>query len=52
MKISELNERALIEHIEGLLASPEKKTVVGAGEDDCAVLDRLADRVDVGGREP
>jgi thiamine-monophosphate kinase len=39
MKISELNERALIEHIKGLLARPGKKTVVGAGEDDCAVLD-------------
>jgi len=39
MKISELNERALIEHIEGLLARQGKKTVVGAGEDDCAVLD-------------
>ena len=39
MKISELTERALIEHIEGLLARPGKKTVVGAGEDDCAVLD-------------
>jgi len=39
MKISELNERALIEHIQGHLARPGKKTVVGAGEDDCAVLD-------------
>lgn len=39
MKISDLNERALIEHIEGLLARPGKKTIVGAGEDDCAVLD-------------
>jgi len=39
MKISELDERALIEHIEGLLTRPGKKTVVGAGEDDCAVLD-------------
>ncbi|HMB45397.1 MAG TPA: thiamine-phosphate kinase [Candidatus Methanoperedens sp.] len=39
MKISDLNERALIEHIEGFLARPGKKTIVGAGEDDCAVLD-------------
>jgi thiamine-monophosphate kinase len=39
MKIREINERALIEHIAGLLAKPGKNTVVGAGEDDCAVLD-------------
>jgi thiamine-monophosphate kinase len=39
MKIREINERALIEHIAGLLTKPGKNTVVGAGEDDCAVLD-------------
>lgn len=39
MKIRELNERALIEHIAGLLAKSGENTVVGAGEDDCAVLD-------------
>ena len=39
MKIREIKERALIEHIAGLLAKPGKNTVVGAGEDDCAVLD-------------
>lgn len=39
MKIREINERALIEHIAGLLTKPGKTTIVGAGEDDCAVLD-------------
>jgi len=43
MKIRELNERTLIEHISGLLAKPGKNTVVGAGEDDCAVLDAGGD---------
>ncbi|PWB49376.1 MAG: thiamine-phosphate kinase [Candidatus Methanoperedenaceae archaeon] len=43
MKISELNERALIEHIQGLLARPGIKTEVCAGEDDCAVLDMGGD---------
>ncbi len=39
MKISELNERALIQHIAKLLPRHDKNIVVGAGEDDCAVLD-------------
>ena len=39
MKIRELNERVLIEHITGLLTKPGKNTIVGAGDDDCAVLD-------------
>jgi thiamine-monophosphate kinase len=39
MKISELNERALIQRIAQLLPSHDKNIVVGAGEDDCAVLD-------------
>ena len=39
MKIRELNERVLIEHIAGLLTKPGKNTIVGAGDDDCAVLD-------------
>lgn len=43
MKISELNERALIEHIQGLLARQGKETIVGPGEDDCAVLDIVGD---------
>jgi len=33
----------LIEHIAGLLTKPGKNTVVGAGEDDCAVLDMGGD---------
>ncbi len=39
MKIRELNERVLIEHITGSLTRNGKNTVVGAGDDDCAVLD-------------
>jgi thiamine-monophosphate kinase len=39
MKIRELKERDLIEHISRLLTKPGKDTVVGAGVDDCAVLD-------------
>jgi thiamine-monophosphate kinase len=39
MKISELDERALIRHIAKLLPRHDKNIVVGAGEDDCAVLD-------------
>ncbi|MCZ7401544.1 MAG: thiamine-phosphate kinase [Candidatus Methanoperedens sp.] len=39
MKISELSERALIRHIAQLLPRHDKNIVVGAGEDDCAVLD-------------
>jgi len=39
MKISELNERALIQRIAQLLPMHDKNIVVGAGEDDCAVLD-------------
>ena len=38
MKIREINERTLIEHIAGLLTKG-KSTIVGAGDDDCAVLD-------------
>jgi len=43
MKISELNERALIEHIELILSRPGIETIVGPGEDDCAVLDIMGD---------
>lgn len=39
MKASELTERELIARIAKLLARPGDKTIVGAGEDDCAVLD-------------
>jgi thiamine-monophosphate kinase len=39
MKISELNERALIQLIAQLLPRQDKNIVVGAGDDDCAVLD-------------
>jgi thiamine-monophosphate kinase len=39
MKISELNERALIQRIAQLLPRQDKNIVVGAGDDDCAVLD-------------
>lgn len=39
MKISELSERALIQRIAQLLPRHDKNIVVGAGEDDCAVLD-------------
>ncbi len=39
MKIRELSERALIEHIARLISRPANKVIEGAGEDDCAVLD-------------
>jgi thiamine-monophosphate kinase len=39
MKISELNDRALIQRIAQLLPRHDKNIIVGAGEDDCAVLD-------------
>ncbi len=39
MKVGEFNERALIAHIAKLLARPGNNVIVGAGEDDCAVLD-------------
>ena len=39
MKISELNERALIQRIAQLLPRHDNNIVVGAGEDDCAVID-------------
>ncbi len=39
MKVGELKERALIARIAKLFAEPENNVVVGAGEDDCAVLD-------------
>jgi len=39
MKISELSERDLIRRIAQLLPRHDKNIVVGAGEDDCAVLD-------------
>jgi len=39
VKISELNERALIQRIAQLLPRHEKNIVVGVGEDDCAVID-------------
>jgi len=38
MKIKELGERALIQRISGLLSGGDN-IVVGAGQDDCAVLD-------------
>ncbi len=43
MKIRELNERALIDRIAKQLSSHGKNTIVGAGEDDCAVLDTKGD---------
>jgi thiamine-monophosphate kinase len=43
MKISELNERALIRRIAKLLSRHDKNIIVGAGEDDCAVLDMDGD---------
>jgi thiamine-monophosphate kinase len=43
MKISELNERALIQRVAQLLPRHDKNIVVGAGEDDCAVLDMGGD---------
>lgn len=39
MKVGELNERALIAHIAKLLAKPANNVILGAGQDDCAVLD-------------
>ncbi len=39
MKVGELKERALIAHIAELLAEPGNNVIVGAGEDDCAVID-------------
>ncbi len=38
MKVSDLGERALIAHISKILAGAGNNVVVGAGEDDCAVL--------------
>ncbi len=43
MKAGEFNERALIAHIAKLLAKPGNNVIVGAGEDDCAVLDTGGD---------
>ncbi len=39
MKVSELGERVLIAHIAKLLTTSADNIVIGAGEDDCAVLD-------------
>lgn len=39
MKIGEMNERALVARIAGLLAKKGSNVIAGAGEDDCAVLD-------------
>jgi thiamine-monophosphate kinase len=39
MKASELTERELIARIAKLLKRPGDKTIIGAGEDDCAVID-------------
>jgi thiamine-monophosphate kinase len=39
MKVSELGERELISRIAKLLLKPGNNVIVGAGEDDCAVLD-------------
>lgn len=39
MKVSDLSERALISHITSLTGRSGKNIVLGAGEDDCAVLD-------------
>ncbi len=39
MKVSELSERELVEVIADLLSKPHNNVIVGAGEDDCAVLD-------------
>ena len=39
MKISELNERELVRHFAGQVARKGSNIVVGAGEDDCAVID-------------
>ncbi|MCX9085040.1 MAG: thiamine-phosphate kinase [Candidatus Methanoperedens sp.] len=45
MKISEINERVLIQSISKLLTRQDKNIVVGAGEDDCAVLDLGGDEL-------
>lgn len=39
MKVSELSERSLVEVIAGIVSKPHNSVIVGAGEDDCAVLD-------------
>lgn len=39
MEVGEFSERALIARISKLLAKPGNNVIVGAGEDDCAVLD-------------
>src|SRR5574341_1704532 len=39
MKATELGERALVSHIAKLFAKRVNNVIVGAGEDDCAVLD-------------
>jgi thiamine-monophosphate kinase len=39
MKASELTERELIVRIAKLFRRPGDKTIIGAGEDDCAVID-------------
>ncbi|MDP2845386.1 MAG: thiamine-phosphate kinase, partial [Candidatus Methanoperedens sp.] len=39
MKVREVTERALIARIAKLLAKPGNNVIVGAGVDDCAVLD-------------
>jgi len=39
MKVSDLGERALIAHISKILSRGGNNIVVGAGDDDCAVLD-------------
>lgn len=44
MKLREINERRLIEHIAGLISGKGENMVVGAGEDDCAVIDIGGDR--------
>ncbi len=39
MKANEITERELIARIAKLLAGPGDKTILGVGEDDCAVID-------------
>ncbi len=39
MKVSDLGERALVARISKLLGNQGSNVIVGAGEDDCAVLD-------------
>jgi len=43
MRICELNERELIANFAGLLGKQGNNAVVGAGEDDCAVVDTGGD---------